>query len=292
MNILEYRALKEQMAQQSQQEQSQQTEETAQGGQQVQQAVENQQTPETNPTQQQQIESSTQQEQTQETKPDKFVIDGIGEVSLEELKEWRNGYMRNADYTRKTQELARQRQEIEQFLATQQKLVDGQQTSAVTGQGVAPSDPAAKKIAELENRVYDLLVDREVDQLQREFPDFDAREVIPIAQEKRLSLRDAYLINKAQKVIVGGATSNQQPPANSVANTTPQIDVEALTREILKRLEAERDSTATIITPNEANTTVVNNEPKLTPAELEFCRKRKIDPKEYAFWKNAKGKRG
>ena len=40
--------------------------------------------------------------------PDTVHIEGFGDYTLDELKEFKNGYLRQSDYTRKTQELARQ----------------------------------------------------------------------------------------------------------------------------------------------------------------------------------------
>lgn len=123
MNIDQYRAL---VKAQAQQEESQSTEETTSN----EEVVETTNQEET--TQQQLSDTTDNVEQQVESKPDKIVVDGIGEVSLDELREWRNGYMRNADYTQKTQELARQRQELEQLRRqSQQVLTEGVQQHTV-----------------------------------------------------------------------------------------------------------------------------------------------------------------
>jgi hypothetical protein len=41
-----------------------------------------------------------------------YDIPEFGEVSRKQLEEWKNGYMRQSDYTKKTQELAEQRKAI------------------------------------------------------------------------------------------------------------------------------------------------------------------------------------
>lgn len=43
--------------------------------------------------------------------PSEFDIDGIGKVTADEIKEWRNSGLRQSDYTKKTQELAREREQ-------------------------------------------------------------------------------------------------------------------------------------------------------------------------------------
>ena len=48
-----------------------------------------------------------------EEKDNSVEIEGIGKISVDEIKEWKQGYLRQSDYTRKTQSLASQRQEYE-----------------------------------------------------------------------------------------------------------------------------------------------------------------------------------
>jgi len=54
--------------------------------------------------------------------PVKYNIPGIGEVTEDEIKEWRNSGLRQGDYTRKTQELARQRAENKDAIELYQYL--------------------------------------------------------------------------------------------------------------------------------------------------------------------------
>ena len=56
---------------------------------------------------------STQEAETEGlSEPVKYNIDGVGEFTADEIREMRNSGLRQADYTRKTQELARQREEL------------------------------------------------------------------------------------------------------------------------------------------------------------------------------------
>lgn len=59
---------------------------------------------------------------SQETSP-LFDIDGE-KVPLETLKEWKNGYLRQSDYTQKTQTLAEQRKEHEQAVTAYNELLN------------------------------------------------------------------------------------------------------------------------------------------------------------------------
>ena len=49
---------------------------------------------------------------TEPAEPERYNIPGLGEFTADEIKEWKQGNLRQADYTRKTQELARQREEL------------------------------------------------------------------------------------------------------------------------------------------------------------------------------------
>lgn len=66
-------------------------------------------------------ETDTPAEGGEPAAPSTLNIPGIGEVTLDQINEWRGGGLRQADYTKKTQELAEQRKSMEeQFNAYQQ----------------------------------------------------------------------------------------------------------------------------------------------------------------------------
>ena len=55
-------------------------------------------------------------ESEETNQPDVFDIDGIGEVTVEEIKEWKQGNLRQSDYTKKTQAIAKEREDLEDAL--------------------------------------------------------------------------------------------------------------------------------------------------------------------------------
>lgn len=266
MNIDEYRKFKA--------EQETQAKQTQEAPEQTAEVVENK-VEETNPT----------QTETPVVQSTKLSIDGIGEVDINEVKEWKNGYMRNQDYTRKTQEVAAQRKEAEEALKVFQALKANPDALSQITQTPTQStlDPVSMKLQEVENKLYDYEVEREIDALTRKYPDFDAREVLNIATTRRTnSLEDAYLLHKALN-ITAQPTNQQQ---------VQQVDVEALREQIraemAQELEKERNATQTIISTTDSPTQVSSNEPKLTQQELDFCRRSKTDPIEYAKWRDMK----
>lgn len=248
MNIDEYRALKAQ-------EQSQtKTEETAQPTQPT--------TPEPTP--------PATETQEQPKIPDKVTIDGIGELSIDEIK---NGYLRNADYTRKTQELSQLRKQAEQAMKVYESVKQNPDLLSTVSQHVEiPQEN------EFQQKYFDLLVEREIETLEKKYPDFNSQTALDLVIHKRATnLEDAYKIIKADEL----AKSQSQPQS---------IDIETLKQQIrndlLKELESTNSATQTIITTNDKPAIIPDTTPRLNEAELEFCRKTGTDPGEYAKWRD------
>lgn len=95
---------------------------------------------------------------------DKIVIEGLGEFTPAEIKEFKNGYMRQEDYTRKTQEVAQLKRSVQN--------VEPVQTSAPQHADV-----------ELTNRVERMYVDMQMDKMRGKYNDFNEVEVLGKALE-------------------------------------------------------------------------------------------------------------
>jgi hypothetical protein len=135
------------------------------------------------------------------------------QVSLEELQ---SGYQRQADYTRKTQELASERQRLQQAETIVSALeADPQGTLAALGNalGVADSpvprddvsswedeDPTAQRVAHLEAQVArqaqthrKQALDKEVSRLKSQYGDFDEQGLFKHALDNKIAnLEAAY----------------------------------------------------------------------------------------------------
>lgn len=270
MNIDEFRAIKAQIQQEESTPPTEQTE-----------PPEAQNTP-TNPSQTPPTDPQKPPETTEETKPtipDKIQIDGIGEVTMDELK---NGYLRTQDYTRKTQEVSRLRKEAEEAISFYEQIKQDPQILQQIASGRAPMpqqiDPLQAKILELEASLYDMRLENEINRLQDKYPDFEVREVLEVAHEKKIfDLEDAYLLVKSAK---------PSPPVN-----TDELKKQ-LREEILKEIEADKDATTTVIASGNSGTVYEDNAPKLTEAEKKVAsrmfRKAKDPYAEYEKWKNVK----
>jgi hypothetical protein len=141
---------------------------------------------------------------------DKYVSVSVGGEEVQvPLKEALSGYQRQADYTRKTQELSEQRKQVQYGVALQEALQnDPNGTLALLSQhyGVAqqPSeeeelymDPVEKQYRQLDQRLAAFEQQKAMDQLERTVQslqtrygsDFDANEVV----SKALSLGSSDL---------------------------------------------------------------------------------------------------
>lgn len=208
--------------------------------------------------------------------PEKIAIEGIGDVSIDELK---NGYLRQSDYTQKTQEVARQRREVQDAVTLYEQLKTKPELITQVAQNVKvpPAlDPTTAQVVELKNMVYDMMVEKEIMTLQQKYPDFEVSKVLPIAQAKNLTnLEDAYILSK-------GAAAAQ--PVN-------KADLEKQIREqLIREMEAEKSATQTIIGTHGNPAPITDNTPKLSPDEQKVAKmmfRGVADPfAEYAKWRD------
>ena len=285
MNIMEYRALKAEMEKEQQQSDSEGKEQTDAQAQQVPTPTEEsdiQTQAQTNPTatsQGEQTPTQTEPNPNQEEKhqlPEFIEIDGQ-KVPLEELK---NGYLRQADYTRKTQELAETRRRLQYA----EQLYNAIYQNPEVAQQLAEKfnlpylDPNQAQVMELQNKYYDLLIEKEVNELKSKYGDFDVYSVLQFAYDRQIAnLEDAYhLYNSYYGANQSGGES---------------VDIESLKeqirQEILQELKSNVDTTSIIQGRGDSQPIQVNT-PTLTEAELKVARALNMSPEEYAKWRDAK----
>lgn len=194
-------------------------------------------------------------------------------VPVDELK---NGYLRQSDYTKKTQELAQQRKEFEiakQYYDALQS--DPQKAEQFAHENNLPI--ITKKDLEYEQmkQQYEtMLVKQEIDLMKAKYTDFDEQAVLQLASEKPFdNLEDAYLFNKAKQGIA------QPVDINSIK--------EQIRQEILTEIQSSQ-GTSSIIGVQGASRPIVDDTPTLTNAELKVAQGLGMSPKEYAKWRDAK----
>lgn len=247
MNLDEFRALKAQ-------EESQKTEETQVAKEEV----------KTEP---------IQTEEVIETNPNEIEIDGIGKVEINELK---NGYLRQSDYTKKTQEVSKLRKEAEEAMKIAEFVKSNPQLAQSIG--VEPVNPFMNKISELEEQLYDMKLEKEIETLTNKYSDFEVLEVLQVAHDKGLTnLEDAYKIVKSNKPVT-------QPSVN--------IDEirEQIKNELLKEFGVDENTKIKTVISSGANAQITNNAPSISEAEAKVARFMKLTPEEYIKWRDVESK--
>ena len=188
---------------------------------------------------------------------DKYVAVQVnGEEVRVLLKEALSGYQRQADYTRKTQELGEQRRQVQFGAALQEALQNdpkgtlellkqhyGLDQTALTPEEEELQDPVERQYRQLEQRVQ--AFERTVASLQSKYEDFDANEVVNRALAlgstdleavyKQISFDKVYEDAKAIRQIRSKAAEEQtritgakrQAGVVSGASTSTSADVSA-----------------------------------------------------------------
>lgn len=257
MNLDQYRAIKAQEAGQSTPE--------------VVQTPPVEQTQITTPETVAKVDEPVAPESTPPTLPSKVVVNGVGEVDIEELK---NGYLRQSDYTRKTQEISAKNKENEEALALYEYLRQNPQIAQqmLQNPNVANQfNPANSKINEIEERMYDLMLQNDIRNMQDKYKDFDTHAVLKIADSKGITnLEDAYFIYKA-------------------TSQSNQTDVDSLRKqikdELIKELANEQKSTQTLITSG-AKPIVQENKPSLSEQERKVAINMGLSESDYVKWRD------
>ena len=150
---------------------------------------------------------------------------GDKEVTLEELQK---GYLRQSDYTKKTTDIAKAREEHKQALEAY-KLIesDPKLREALKNAGGADgvlkaTDASGKRIRELEMKIANMELDAQLKSLAAKYPDFDEVAVINEAAKRKET--DLEFIYKA----IRKDDKGELP-----------VDIDALKAELLKELKTE-----------------------------------------------------
>jgi len=209
------------------------------------------------------------------TTSDEIEIEGIGKVKIDELK---NGYMRQSDYTKKTQDISSKRKELDEavkvydYLKAHPEIAQTMVEKANGSSDVDSINPATSQVRDLEAKLQDLSLQVEIDKLQVKYPDFEVMEVLNIAKDKGIfNLEDAYKLNKASK-------------------TNPQeVDVEKLKAELRdqlrKELEAEVLGTRTLVGRGGGTQPVATAE--LSAQEKKVAKGMRMSEADYMKWRDA-----
>lgn len=208
---------------------------------------------------------------------------GEEEIDVSQIEEWRKGYMRQDDYTRKTQELAKQRREARQAMEIVKQIQDKPELLEKVKDDVVQLNPVVAKMQQMEQELADIKVEREINYLTSKYTDIDMPTVLQYAVENDSNtLEDAYL-----------ALKNTQPttPQTPTKPVGKEIDIESLRAEIRNDIlkELEGSSIAPTIISTNSNTQVVQtNEPQLSETEKRVAKMNGLSDADYVKWRDKK----
>jgi len=200
-------------------------------------------------------------------------LDGLGKVKIDDIKEWKQGYMRQSDYTKKTQTIAQQRKEAEQALelynflkanpVIAQQIADGKPVNTANTP-LNNLNPALQEVDDVRRELSNMKLDMELERLKSKYKDFDEVEVINKAAE--LGIEDLEFVYKGMKA---------DTEDNLKETLKKQIEAE-----LLQKIQQNNSATQTIIAPT--NVPAVDNNYGLTDAENALCEKAGWDKEAYA----------
>ena len=151
----------------------------------------------------------TSEQNVEPTQSDNTIEIGGKKYSLDEIQEWQKGYLRQSDYTRKTQQLAEQRKQYEkaielynylqskphlvQKLAELENEIDNSALSNVTPQN-------NQELFDLNIRLKSLEIDKELQEITSKDKHADEVAILNLATEMGTDIKTAYYIWRGQNL--------------------------------------------------------------------------------------------
>jgi hypothetical protein len=161
--------------------------------------------------------------------PSEFEIDGE-KYTIDQIKEWKQGNLRQSDYTKKTQALAKEREQNKQALEVFNYLQSNPEllkTLAEYEPKAAESfNPQNSEVQDLRQQIQLIQINNELDKIRSTDPDIDDVELINIATERVCPISEAYNYYKGlhmDKYLKKHAASLTQQIKNNTQGTTTFI---------------------------------------------------------------------
>lgn len=204
-------------------------------------------------------------------------IPGLGEFSADEIKEWRQGSLRQSDYTRKTQELARQREQLQNaenlynYVNQNPHLIEAMRNAE--GGNVPQINAASPELQMIRQLAYNqkaMEVDMKLSHLKEKYGDVD--EVALFNKAAELRTEDLEFVYK------GLQAENNGIDIESIK----QAAIEQAKAELKAELENSRNSVGTTISTQQTQPVETIN--TLTPDQKRVAAAMGISESEYAKW--------
>ena len=221
-------------------------------------------------------DAATETEVTELT-PEKYNIEGVGEFTADEIREMRNGGLRQSDYTRKTQEIAKQREELKDaqelydYLRSNPHLVQAMKAAEANPNGFASTHAPTAESQMLRDLAYNqkaLETDLKVNALKQKYGDID--EVALYEKAAELHTDDLEFVYKALSYDKG--------------QFDERAAIERAKAELRSELENNRNIVSTTIS-SQQSAAPVQEKVQLTEQEKRIASAMGLSYSEYAKWK-------
>jgi hypothetical protein len=189
-----------------------------------------------------------------------YEIDGE-KITIDQIKEWKQNGLRQSDYTKKTQELAQQRKELE-ALGTEIPEREG--------------SSELERLERIERELVTRQLDLEITEFKVKYPDFDEVAVLNEAEK-----RGIYDLEFVYKALRNDNSSSEQINIEELKTQAIEEYKAKIAVEKQKNKEATSDSIISSV-PGQA---VVDYGDELTSQEKEYCNKRGWTYKSYVDMK-------
>lgn len=208
------------------------------------------------------------------TEPVKFSVEGVGEFTADEIKELKQSGLRQSDYTKKTQELARQREEAKDalelmnYLRQNPHIVDAmKEVEGNVNMGILNKPTVENQmLMEIAFNQKSMELDMKVNQLKEKYGDVD--EVALFNKAKELQTEDLEFVYKALRY-------------DESANDRQKL-IEEAKAQLKAELEANKSGVSTVvdITPSGP----VALAPTLDEDQKRIARGMGLTEEEYLKW--------
>lgn len=222
-------------------------------------------------------EPQVEQEVNEEQPIKEYEIDGE-KYTLDQIKEWKLGNMRQSDYSRKTQEVSRMRKEAEEaievynYLKSNPQLVNALLQNEDINKNDADfvkqkTDPTIKEIQDLKQKYYMIEIEKELADITSKDKDVNDVELLQIANQQNCDVKTAYTIWKGMNF-----------------DKLIEKKIKETKSGLAKEIQSNRGVTKTLITG--ADKEVPDGNYGLSDIELAYAKKLEMTPEEYAKYKH------
>lgn len=206
------------------------------------------------------------------TTPSEFDIPGVGKMTVDEIIELKKSGLRQADYTRKTQELARQREELAQakelfdYLRANPHLIEAMKQAEQNpyNRTLSYAAPENELLQKLAYQQKSLEIDMKLNALKSKYGDVD--EVALFQKAAELNTDDLEFVWKGLQ-------------ADAIDR---QALIEEAKAQLKAELEANKNAVSTTVTTTQ--TQPVSVEPPLTEQQKRVAAAMGLTEEEYRKW--------